>query len=206
MDRVQDGPPVQETEHQLRQGKPDIDPATVQGARDAVEAHGVRALIVNDLTADDLSDIVWSGGETHVESVAKELAKVASGEVEYLAVRAPNGKPIAKGCINYTEHEGAGTLTQLATVGGLQGLGVGSRMIAVAEDRIRQRGLTIAMMGVEENNPRAQALYERLGYRPTGREKESWIETDQQGKRFLYETEVTLLSKELGSINGHDNH
>jgi ribosomal protein S18 acetylase RimI-like enzyme len=83
---------------------------------------------------------------------------------------------------------------------------VGSRMIAVAEDRIRQRGLTIAMMGVEDNNPRAQALYERLGYRPTGREKESWIETDQQGKRFLYETEVTLLSKELGSINGHDNH
>jgi ribosomal protein S18 acetylase RimI-like enzyme len=194
MNREHNDPHIQ-SEH----NKPHIDSVMVQAARDAIEAHGIDSLIVDDLTVDDLPDIIWSGGETHVESVAKELAKVASGEVEYLAVRAPNGKPIAKGCISYTEHEGAGTLTQLATVGGLQGLGVGSKMIAVAESRIRRRGLNIAMMGVEDNNPRARALYERLGYRSAGREKESWIETDQQGKKFLYETEVTLLSKELGA-------
>lgn len=204
MDIEQGESHVQETGQQLKQAKPDIDPATVQGARDAIEAHGVETLVVDDLTVDDLPDIVWSGGETHIESVAKELAKVASGEVEYLAVRAPNGKPIAKGCINYAEHDGAGTLTQLATVGGLQGLGVGSRMIEVAQDRIRQRGLSVAMMGVEDNNPRAQALYERLGYQPAGRKKESWTETDQQGKRFLYETEVTLLSKQLEATDGRD--
>ena len=53
------------------------------------------------------------------------------------------------------------------------------------------------MMGVEDNNPRARTLYERLGYKECGREKASWEEHDVQGRPFMYETEVTLLRKEL---------
>jgi ribosomal protein S18 acetylase RimI-like enzyme len=118
-------------------------------------------------------------------------------DIEYLVVRAPSGYPIAKACIDYKEHEGKATLTQLATLSGLQGFGIGTKMIAVAEDRIRQRGVRTAILGVEDNNPRAKALYERLGYVPAGREKESWTETDKDGNKFLYETEVTLLTKDL---------
>jgi ribosomal protein S18 acetylase RimI-like enzyme len=154
-------------------------------------------LVVDDLTTADLPNITWSGGVAHVESVAKKLEGVKLGDIEYLVVRAPNGYPIAKACIDYKEHEGAGTLTQLATVGDLQGLGIGSKMMEVAEGRIRRRGVGLAMLGVEDNNPRALALYERLGYVPSGREKESWMETDEHGNRFPYETEVTLLTKKL---------
>jgi hypothetical protein len=54
------------------------------------------------------------------------------------------------------------------------------------------------MIGVEDNNPRARALYERLGYKECGRGEASWGEHDSEGRPFLYETELTLLKKELG--------
>lgn len=84
-----------------------VDPAVISATRDEVNEHGVDSLVVDDLTADDLPDIAWSGGVTHVESVAEKLSRVAAGEIEYLAVRAPNGQPIAKACVDYGEHPGA---------------------------------------------------------------------------------------------------
>ena len=39
-------------------------------------------LIIDDLMEADLPAIAWSGGPGHLESVARYLARVASGEVE----------------------------------------------------------------------------------------------------------------------------
>jgi len=122
---------------------------------------------------------------------------VASGEAEYLVVRAPDGGPIAKGGIDYRAHPGAGTLWQLATRKELQGLGLGTRLIGVAEDRIRRRGVRRATIGVEDDNPRAAALYRRLGYWPSGREHDSWEDEDEHGIVHLHETELTLLETPL---------
>lgn len=165
--------------------------------RALINQAGVEALVVDDLTKDDLPLLAWSGGPTHVDSMATALERVESGEVDYLAVRAPNGLPVAKGGIDYKVHEGAGMLWQLATYGGLQSLGVGGRLIAEAEKRIKQRGLRFAMMGVEDDNQRARALYEKLGYKACGHEQESWEEADADGKRYIHYAEVTLLKKDL---------
>jgi hypothetical protein len=50
---------------------------------------------------------------------------------------------------------------------------------------------------VEEGNPRARTLYERLGYVAYGREPESWDEEGSDGSVRSYETVVTLMRKEL---------
>ena len=71
----------------------------------------------------------------------RPLDRVESGEVEYLVVRAPSGDPIAKGGIDYAIRPGTGTLTQLATADELQGQGIGAHLIAVAEGRMRERGV-----------------------------------------------------------------
>jgi ribosomal protein S18 acetylase RimI-like enzyme len=69
---------------------------------------------------------------------------------------------------------------------------------APAEQRIRARGLHRAELGVEENNPRARALYGRLGYVAYGRAPESWDEDGPDGSVVRYETVCTLMRKELG--------
>jgi ribosomal protein S18 acetylase RimI-like enzyme len=153
---------------------------------------------VDDLGKDDLPFLGWSGGSAHLASVGRALARVESGEVEYLVVRAPRGYPIAKGGIDYAVRPGAGTLSQLATADEVRGLGIGAHLIAVAEGRMRERGVRTAELAVEDDNPRARALYERLGYREeVRRESASWYVEDADGNLVLYETELAVLRKRL---------
>ena len=91
--------------------------------------------------------------------------------MEYLVVRSPSGYSVAKAGIDYAANPSVGAITQLATIDELQGLGPGTHLIAVAESRIRRRGVRVAELGVEEDNPRARALYERLGYEEAGRRR-----------------------------------
>jgi ribosomal protein S18 acetylase RimI-like enzyme len=129
--------------------------------------------------------------------VGDALQRAARGEVDYLAVRAPGGFPVCIGGIDYAKCEGAGVLWQLATIGDLQSLGLGTRLILEAEQRIRQRSLATAMLGVEDNNPRARALYERLGYIAYDHAQESWKGVDPLGHVTVYHAEVTLMRKSL---------
>lgn len=171
--------------------------AVIAIVRRLVEEKSAASLVVDDLTAADLPAIGWSGSPTHIRSVASALERVKLGEIEYLAVRAPGGEPVAKGGIDYSKEEEAGELYQLATHPKLQSLGLGTRLIEEAESRIRRRGLQWAVMGVEDSNPRARALYERLGYEPYGRERSSWEHENEHGDIVLYETELTKLRKKL---------
>ena len=81
--------------------------------------------------------------------------------------------------------------------GALQSCGIGTILIQAAEQWIRARGLHRAELGVEECNPRARALYERLGYVAYGREPASWDEEAPDGTITRYETVCTLMRKEL---------
>jgi ribosomal protein S18 acetylase RimI-like enzyme len=104
---------------------------------------------------------------------------------------------VALGAIDYAENPGGGTLTQLAVHGALQSCGIGTLLIQAAEQRIRARGLHRAELGVEESNPRARALYDRLGYAAYSRALESWDEQAADGTIFRYETMCTHMRKKL---------
>jgi ribosomal protein S18 acetylase RimI-like enzyme len=158
---------------------------------------GLAGLLVDDMAGEDLSLLGWSGGSAHLASVSRALARVASGEVEYLVVRAPSGYPVAKGVIDYAVKPGTGTLSQVVTAEELRDLGIGASLIASAEERMRERGVRWAELGVEDDNPRARALYERLGYREAGRESAAWNVEDAHGKLIVHQTELTVLRKRL---------
>ena len=165
--------------------------------REMVTEFGVENLVVNDLTEADLDLIGWSGSTLHVSHVAAELRRAPRGDAEYLAARAPDGTPVAKGGIDYTQEPGVGVIHQLATRSDLQGLGIGTRVIEAAEARIRARGLTTAILSVGHDNPRAQALYERIGYIACGERSASWESQREDGSRFLYETVLMDMRKPL---------
>jgi len=162
-----------------------------------LETGRVDGLRVDDLTEADLPCLGWSGTRLHLVSVRRALERVRSGEVEYLAVRAPNGDPIAKVGIDRAATPGAGTLWQMAPIQELRGLGIGTHLISAAENRIRNRGLTVAKLDVEVDNPRAQTLYERLGGPRDKPPTASWDVEDPDGRTSLYETEVATLRKGL---------
>jgi ribosomal protein S18 acetylase RimI-like enzyme len=76
-------------------------------------------------------------------------------------------------------------------------MGLGTLLIEAAEARIRARGIAIATLSVETNNPLARDLYERLGYAPCRERHASWESERADGSSFTYETTVTELEKRL---------
>lgn len=139
------------------------------------------------------------GGPSHLRSVSKQLSRVATGEVEYLVVRAPNGQPLAKGGVDYTAKPGVGLIWQLATRKEFRSLGIGGLLVGELEQRIQRRGLEVAMLSVDQANPRPQRLYERLGYRPDGERISRWEETRPDGSTGWYDAVLTDLRKVLRS-------
>jgi ribosomal protein S18 acetylase RimI-like enzyme len=160
-------------------------------------AEVVVPLTVRDLTPEDLPSCTWSGSALFLTHLAEALERAGRGEVDYLAVCPPSGLPVALGGVDYAKTPGAGTLWQLSVHGALHSCGIGTILIRAAEQRIRARGLHRAELGVEECNPRARALYERLGYVAYGREPDSWDEQAADGSVTRYETVCTLMRKEL---------
>lgn len=160
--------------------------------RELLAAQGPEVLTFGNLEANDLPDIWWSGSPAHLRSVALKLEAAARGELDYLAARAPDGTPVAKGYIDYTTGEAEGTIGQLATRPELQGLGIATRLITVAEDRIRERGRRWAVIGVEVGKERTRRFYERLGYVAWTQQSASWEADDG-----IYHTTILLLRKDL---------
>ncbi len=154
-------------------------------------------LTVRDLTADDLPGLAWSGTPSHLGYVARLLERVPDGAVDYLVACTPSGASVAKGGIICDQRPATGVITQLAVRSELQSLGVGTLLITAAETRLRERGLRQAELDVEEGNPRARALYERLGYVAYGSAPESWDQEAPDGTIYHYETTCTLMRKAL---------
>ncbi|MGW1997501.1 GNAT family N-acetyltransferase [Embleya sp. NPDC001921] len=152
---------------------------------------------VRDLLLRDLPECAWSGSATHLRHVERELVRAAAGEVDYLAVCARGDLPVAIGGIDYRVREGAGTLWQFAVHPALRSCGLGTLLIRSAEQRIESRGLHRAELAVEEDNPRARALYERLGYVAYGRAPDAWDEEGPEGSIRRHETMCVLMRREL---------
>ncbi|MEU9731429.1 GNAT family N-acetyltransferase [Streptomyces sp. NPDC048002] len=159
--------------------------------------HVVVRLSARDLTHADLASCGWAGTELHLARVAEQLERARTGEVDYLAICAASDIPVAKGGVDYQVKEGVGTLWQLAVHPALQSCGIGTFLVESAEQRIRNRGLRQAGLAVEDDNPRARALYERLGYVSYDRRPDSWDVQAPDGSLRRYETVCTLMRKEL---------
>jgi ribosomal protein S18 acetylase RimI-like enzyme len=154
-------------------------------------------LVVRDLQADDVEKLGWSGPPAHLRAIRSALARRDAGEVDYLAVCARADLPLAVGGVDYGHRAGTGTLWQLAVLPGLQSCGLGTVLIGALEERARRRGKARVDLGVGEDNPRARALYERLGYRPCGSEVDRWTYEREDGTTGVHEQLCALLGKEL---------
>ncbi len=154
-------------------------------------------LTVRDMEEADLPHLACFYSRLGLDKMPAELDRARRGVIDHLVVCTREGLPVAKGAVNYEEKPGAGVICTLSVRAELRSLGIGTVLIGASEDRIRARGLPRAEISAEENNPRALALYERLGYVVYGTEPDSWDHEAEDGTVQLYETTCTMLRKDL---------
>lgn len=143
-------------------------PLSVRRAR-----RGDRSFVL--ATARRLADFDLPGWRSAVEIVAGE-ARTLEGffrqpppGTELLVAEAagePAGFALLETGRDYFDRQPHGHLGILAVAREAQGLGVGTALIAAAEEWTRSRGLGKLTLNVFDRNARARRLYERLGFLP----------------------------------------
>ncbi len=156
------------------------------------------ALTVRDLEPEDFGDLDWSGGAEHLTALAEALQASFVGEVVMMVVALPNGRLIANGGVDLRKSADAGVIWMLAVHETFQGMGVGTLLIGQLEQRVAAAGRTTARIEVEHDNPRAAALYRRLGYSEVGSSLDSW----PTGGNRTYVTVCAVLERRLAAV-GH---
>lgn len=150
-------------------------------------------LSVRDLEPTDFGDLDWSGGPEHQRELAAALQAAYAGEVAVLVVALANGRLVAIGAVDFRPDPDVGVLTMLSVHERFQSLGLGTRLVAALEQRVRREGRERSRLSVEHDNPRAAALYRRLGYTEAGSRVESWPVAG--GRRYV--TVTTMLERVL---------
>lgn len=78
-----------------------------------------------------------------------------------------------------------------------RGCGLGSRILDVVEDDLRKRGFVFVTLNVARDNPRAQQLYVRRGYRVAAPEPGVWSYPDDKGVWHRVEEPAWRMEKIL---------
>lgn len=94
------------------------------------------------------------------------LAQQETGDASYV-VAWRGAEPVGSGAVRWAGLDPE--ISNLQVPEALRSQGIGAAIVRHAEELIRERGFGRVSIGVAEDNPRAAALYERLGYRDTGR-------------------------------------
>ena len=78
-----------------------------------------------------------------------------------------------------------------------RGRGIGSLMLKIIEDDLRERGITYLTLNVAKDNLDAQRLYRRLGYTIVAHEPGIWSYPDQYGVWHQMEEPAWRMEKKL---------
>lgn len=150
----------------------------------------------------DLPDLEWFGLFTpHRAIIRATYARQCRGETLML-VADMNGFPAGQAWIDFTKRQarGAALIWAVRVLPPLRDRGLGSRLVAAAEAAIARAGVGLAEIGVETDNPAARRLYERLGYRFVGIEREDYGYTTPEGVPVRVPLEEWVLHKSV-SVN-----
>lgn len=156
------------------------------------------------MTFDDLGGLDWSGSSAHLEALAEALVRAEAGELDLLIITVAGDRSVACGAVEFSRpadadggaDSGSGELSMLSVREDWQSVGLGTILIGALESRIVARARARARISVEHDNPRAAALYRRLGYHVDGERVESW--SVGAGRRYV--TTCITLAKQLPTL------
>jgi GNAT superfamily N-acetyltransferase len=147
---------------------------------------------------EDLPALEWMGlYAAHAEIIEEAFAAQERGEA-VLVLGIAGGFPVAQVFIDFARRkkDKVAMLWAVRTFFPLQGRGIGRCMMGSAEDVIRRRGWTRAMLSVERDNVGAQRFYRRHGWHDAGPAVETFTVHDA-GKLRQVERDVEMMEKTL---------
>jgi ribosomal protein S18 acetylase RimI-like enzyme len=154
------------------------------------------SVVIRELSTHDIDDLPRSGFFRYDTSFwDRNRGRYAAGEVRML-VASVNDMPVARLSIDMT-HAGAPRLWAFDVLQPLRGMGIGARMMEVAEDLARAAGFPCADIAVEKENIDARRLYERLGYRKIGSELHEETHRQPDGQMLRIVEDCFVLRKTL---------
>lgn len=161
------------------------------------------------MTLDALDTVA---ADTSIDPVARIRWEhmIASGDIDVLAAIVGN-KYVGRVNVWYApadeptirEHfNGVPLINALQVNKNMQGQGIGSRLMQKAHDVAIAKGYSLIGLGVEPDNERAIALYQKLGYvqQKIGDKDTyitSWDETNEDGSVQKYSVSALFMLKEL---------
>lgn len=156
-------------------------------------------LRIRRCTAPDLPLLEWFGlYACHREIIREAFRRQQIGENLMLVAEA-NRFPAGQVWIDLARERASstGVLWALRVLPSLQGMGIGSLLIAAAERALRERGYERAGIAVEDDNEGARLLYERLGYQEVRRERCEYSYRTPDGEEIWRSEDHRVLQKQL---------
>lgn len=163
-------------------------------------------MIIRECTQHDLDVLEAAYPSNHEQRYRRQRG----GDSTYLTLWDDDGTSIGSGEIMWTGAKEPEVREHVPDCPELNGLtvwpadrhshGIGTQMIEHAAQLIRQRGFARVGLGVGDDNPRAAALYLRLGFAETAiRYLDRWTATDDAGNRRDFAYPCRFLVKDLAA-------
>jgi ribosomal protein S18 acetylase RimI-like enzyme len=113
----------------------------------------------------DLEHFGAFGSPQHAQYCREQFGRGADA-LTILVAADENDIPVGKAHLDFEirAHERTAVLIAAAVTPAAQGHGIGTALIGAAEELVCNRGFNEIVLGVEDSNPRARRLYERLRY------------------------------------------
>lgn len=162
-------------------------------------------LIVRHVVSDDLPKMEWEGEYTHFRRVyADAYQRMLRGYSLLWVAELPPVGLIGQVFIQLTcdRHELADGIERAYLYSfrvrpEYRGLGIGTKVMEVVEDDLRERGFYAITLNVARDNTRAQQLYVRRGYRVVAPEPGVWSYPDDKGIWHRVEEPAWRMEKVL---------
>jgi ribosomal protein S18 acetylase RimI-like enzyme len=164
----------------------------------------IEQVVIRPLREADLPALEWDGVYEKYRKSFRQFYDDAERGQRILLVAVAGHAMVGQVFIQLTSSEtryadGAvrGYLYALRVRPAWQGQGLGTRLLAAAEDALLALGFGVAVIAAGKDNPRAYQLYQRLGYRTFDEDPGVWWFTDVNGKRQMMEEPCWVMEKHL---------
>ena len=150
-------------------------------------------MTIRPIQENDSPKIIWHGLEEWEEVIRKDYKEMEEKGTVWL-VAEENGEPIGQVLATMKGKHGKPHLWALRVRDDHRNKGIGTALILRAEEVLKNRGATIVTIDVDTWNENAIRLYERVGYKRTGRERKEHWTRNYNGK--VIEEDIILFDLE----------
>ena len=136
----------------------------------------IQAVPIRLCEESDLDHFHALGGPDHVGYCREQFGR-GSQACTILVATDEHDEPVGKLHLDFETRAttGEAVLVAAAVRKDQQSRGIGTALMSAAEEHVCARGLNAIVLGVEDANPHARRLYERLGYVEFARDEFKYV-------------------------------